>query len=320
MLTICVIGRNEAKNLPRLISSLKPLEDLPFPVETIFVDSDSSDSTAEIARTYFDKTYCLRESRNLCASAGRYFGTTKALGNWVLYLDGDMELCKEFVSIIADTVLKGPEKQGVIGTYEYVYECGKTRKNVLRHRVDVALVDHFGGAVLLPLNALRVQNWNPGVFSNEEIDLYSRLRSLGISVRFVDAPMIKHYTRRLQKWRIVLENFIPIRNGLGKKFYGFGQLLAARAQEGSLINLMRFYPYPFIYWSALALALLLSLSGDSFSGVVVIVAGALYIVKRKGSNFLLLYVAFVVQALAGWRLYDQKYVPVVKTEYIRSRT
>src|SRR5882762_5790807 len=121
MLSICVIGRNEEENLPRLIQSLLPLrERLNFPVETIFVDSDSTDRTVPIAKSFFDVVLILERSENLCASAGRNVGTAQATGEWILYLDGDMTLCGEFIPVMEQCLTHRESSAGCLG--EYIYQ------------------------------------------------------------------------------------------------------------------------------------------------------------------------------------------------------
>ena len=127
-LTVCVIGRNEGANLQALAQSLAPLRALAaekrLRIETIYVDSASTDSSAAIARSSFDVVYELEESKNLCASAGRYVGTEKASGDWILYLDGDMTLRREFVSLIEEVLRADRRKEGWEGKVRHLYDNG----------------------------------------------------------------------------------------------------------------------------------------------------------------------------------------------------
>ena len=50
MLSIVSIGKNEAENIPRLAASIEALKQLcDFPIETLFIDSASSDQSGETA-------------------------------------------------------------------------------------------------------------------------------------------------------------------------------------------------------------------------------------------------------------------------------
>lgn len=307
-LSICVIGRNEALNLPRLIESLKPLEHLPFPIETLYVDSASTDFSVDVARKYFDAVYVLEESDNLCAAAGRNIGTTQACGDWILYLDGDMALCEEFTRVIELACVRPSFTAGWIGKYRYIYDDGSVR---LRHNRDGTIVSHFGGAVLLPREAvLKVGNWNPRLFSNEEIDLYTKLRGVGCVVRSTDTPMIEHYTEKVGKFKMIIETFVPGRY-LGKKFYGFGQVLSSRVKHRSLINFVWYFPYPFVYVFLIFLAIAFTLAKCPWLGVTTLFLGIAFIYKKKGVNYLILYLAFISQALLGWHKYNKDYMPTI---------
>jgi glycosyltransferase involved in cell wall biosynthesis len=313
MLSICVIGRNEAEDLPRLIDSLRGLKDLPFEVETIFVDSASSDGTVDVARKFFDKVYVLEESKNLCAAAGRHLGTVHAKGDWVLYLDGDMALRPEFTPILERVCAAPGQQTGWIGQYWDIYDTGMTRKNAMGHGKEGKIVTYFGGAVLLPRRVVfQVGNWNPGVFSNEEIDLYTRLRGTGCVVKFANVPMIEHFTEKLPKWRVLLEHFVPGKY-LGKKFYGFGQVLAARIKDRQLFNLIRYFPYPFVYWASIMAAVVFLAMRMISPAILILLAGSSYVWIVRGPRFIALYSTFLVQGILGYGRFDPGYTPKLKT-------
>ena len=92
-----IIGKNEAKNLPNLYNSLKALE---IEKDIIYVDSASSDESVSISNKYCNKVIELEYSKQLCAAAGRNIGTKYARYEWVLYLDGDMELEDDFIEFL----------------------------------------------------------------------------------------------------------------------------------------------------------------------------------------------------------------------------
>jgi len=103
-LSVIVITRDEAHNLPRCLDSVS------FADEIVIVDSGSRDGTQEIARRYTDKVYEL---------PWEGFGPTKqaalerATGYWVLSLDADEELDRTLAAAVKQ-VVRGPE-QSVCG-------------------------------------------------------------------------------------------------------------------------------------------------------------------------------------------------------------
>ncbi|MGI6649733.1 MAG: glycosyltransferase family 2 protein [Bacillota bacterium] len=319
MLSIVVIGKNESDNLPLVIASLKKLrKQARFQNQMIYVDSDSSDLSVEIARSFFDEVYVLSSSDNLCASAGRYVGTLKAIYEWILYLDGDMEVCSEFIDFICEHLEQLNTNYGYVGSYIYYYIDNTIRENALNYKHDGQVVTHHGGAVLLPRTAvIQAGNWNPCIFSNEEIDLYTRLRNCGYAVVFVNIPMIRHYTERITKISTLIRCFIPSAR-LGKKFYGFGQLLKSRYLNNDIYSLIRFFPYPFVYWICLIIAIFIAWIGYSMYALIPLVFGITFTVKYKGYQYIALYTAFIVQALMGIGKYEKDYIPIIKNEYIKS--
>ncbi|HBC32306.1 MAG TPA: hypothetical protein DC024_13820 [Clostridiales bacterium] len=320
MLSIVVIGKNESDNLPLLIASLTKLrQQAKFPNQMIYVDSDSSDQSVEITRTFFDEVYVLSSSYNLCASAGRYVGTLKAIYEWILYLDGDMEVCSEFIDFICEHLEHSCTDRGYVGRYIYYYNDGTIKDKTSNETLDGQVVNHHGGAVLLPRNAvIESGNWNPRIFSNEEIELYTRLRNCGYNVVFLNKPMIKHNTERISKILMLKMSFIPSA-GLGKKFYGFGQLLKSRFQNNDIYSLMHYFPYPFIYWICLILAIIIACMGAFLLALIPLGIGVIFVVKYKGYQYVALYIAFIVQAVVGAGKYESNYIPIIETEYIDSK-
>lgn len=316
MLSIVVIGRNESDNLPVLIASLTKLRQrAQFQNQMIYVDSDSTDLSVEIARSFFDEVYILSPSDNLCASAGRYIGTLKAIYEWILYLDGDMEVCSEFIDFICKNIDKLDTSCGYVGRYIYYYNDGTIRDNVLNYKHDGQVVAHHGGAVLLRRTAvIEAGNWNPRIFSNEEIELYTRFRNCGYNVVYLNKPMIKHYTENVAKISKLIMIFCPSA-GLGKKFYGFGQMLRSRYQNNDIYSLVHFFPYPFIYWICLILAIIIVCTGHALLALIPIAIGVLFIIKYNGYQYIALYTAFIVQAVVGACKYKSNYVPIIKNEY-----
>ena len=59
-ISVCIIAKNEQKNIDRCLSSLAP-----YGFEIIIVDTGSTDQTKEIAAKYTDCTGSLRTSERL---------------------------------------------------------------------------------------------------------------------------------------------------------------------------------------------------------------------------------------------------------------
>lgn len=88
LISLCMIVKNEAENLPRCLASAKPFVD-----EMIVVDTGSEDNTVEIAKSYGAKVSNFKWCDDF--SAARNYSLSLASGDWILVLDGDEELLVE---------------------------------------------------------------------------------------------------------------------------------------------------------------------------------------------------------------------------------
>jgi glycosyltransferase involved in cell wall biosynthesis len=87
-LSLCLITKNEEKNIARCLESVQGVVD-----EIIVLDTGSTDKTVEIAKNYDAKIF-YSEWKNDFATA-RNEAIEKATGDWILILDADEELKEE---------------------------------------------------------------------------------------------------------------------------------------------------------------------------------------------------------------------------------
>lgn len=101
-LSLCVIAKNEEKNIARCLKSVRGAVD-----EIIVVDTGSTDKTVQIAKRYGAKVFYY-EWCNDFASA-RNYSIDKSTGDWILILDADEELApiskKNIRSLMVETNL-----------------------------------------------------------------------------------------------------------------------------------------------------------------------------------------------------------------------
>ncbi|SHE48025.1 Glycosyltransferase involved in cell wall bisynthesis [Caldanaerobius fijiensis DSM 17918] len=88
LLSLCMIVKNEEKNLPRCLDSVKDIVD-----EMIIVDTGSTDSTVKVAESYGAKVFSIRWNDDF--SEARNASLEKANGKWILLMDADDELDQE---------------------------------------------------------------------------------------------------------------------------------------------------------------------------------------------------------------------------------
>lgn len=115
-ISVVISAFNEEKNLPRLLESVKWTD------EIVVVDNESSDKTAEIAKSYGAKVFSV--PNNLMLNVNKNLGFTKATGKWILNLDADEkvseELAKEIQAAIKSTEADGywiPRKNIIFGKW-----------------------------------------------------------------------------------------------------------------------------------------------------------------------------------------------------------
>lgn len=105
-LSICMMVKDEEKNLKRCLESLKPLL-LRGDVELIIVDTGSKDKTIEIAKNYTTRIYFKEWSHDF--SEMRNHTISLASGDWIFILDADEEV--ENPENVIEEIEKAEKKQ-----------------------------------------------------------------------------------------------------------------------------------------------------------------------------------------------------------------
>lgn len=193
MISVIVIGRNEGERLAACLDSAHTaLRSLLH--ELIYVDSRSTDDSLQIAAAHGARCFLLEET-DTTAGLGRYVGTQEARGEYLLFLDGDMQLQPGFVER-AMTAMASRGYDGVCGIREDVYMQGgrivsrcENYFGCTRERI----APEFGGAIFLRADALaRCGGWSPDTIACEEAELHARLLSADCRVGELPVPMIVH--------------------------------------------------------------------------------------------------------------------------------
>lgn len=96
-LSLCMIVKNEAKNLPRCLDSVQGVVD-----EMIVLDTGSTDATPEIARSYGATVVQFEWCNDF--SLARNEALKFVLGDWVLVLDADETLAAEFIPMLQKVI------------------------------------------------------------------------------------------------------------------------------------------------------------------------------------------------------------------------
>lgn len=115
MVSVIITTKNEAEHIRACLTSLR--RQTYTPIEIIIVDNHSADNTCEIARKFTRHVYDAGPER----SAQRNYGAARAKGEYLLFLDADMQLTPEVVKECVEVCKKNkiaaviPEKSFGIG-------------------------------------------------------------------------------------------------------------------------------------------------------------------------------------------------------------
>ncbi|RDI69714.1 glycosyltransferase [Halopelagius longus] len=179
--SVVVVTYNEADRISRCLDSVFELcEGMPF--EVILVDSNSSDGTVDIAREYPITVLQIPSDDLSTPSAGRYVGTHAADGEFVLFVDGDMDVTDGWLPRACDLLRERPDVAAVDG-----------HLNENRDHDEVVTVGAVRGVALYDAQKLRtVGGFDPFLRSLEDIDLGFRLGESGYRLCRLPVVVAEH--------------------------------------------------------------------------------------------------------------------------------
>lgn len=202
-LSVILICKNQAWSVARLIESvLRATSSIPS-TEIVLVDSASTDNTVEVASRYPISIFRLQPSQRLSPAAGRYTGYKHSQGEFVLFLDGDMELLQGWLGQ-ALHVMREISDAGVMLSSKLIelVPVGTSEPPPPPEIVSVSAPTEVsrvsfvvGGAALYRRSVLDdVGTFNPFLYSDEEPELYLRIRHAGYRILQLDFPIVRHYS------------------------------------------------------------------------------------------------------------------------------
>jgi len=195
--TVVVIGRNEATNLPRCFDSIQKLTR-----RIVFVDSNSSDRSVEVAREYGVPVIVVLDSNFYSASLGRMVGATKCETPLIQFLDGDMELAPEWMPTAAQFMNDNPKAAVVHGFKREFKDPNNLAAFTIKADQRDWRSDYLQGAYLIRRDVYQASGGlDPRFPGEEERDLYVRIHDLGHEVWYIHHLMSSHYDFKDRGWR-----------------------------------------------------------------------------------------------------------------------
>ncbi len=197
MIGVVVITRNEESNIRRTLASLKSS----LISEIIVSDSNSTDQTSSIVSTLIKGDYRISfttyYSAPFTAARGRNEGAKVLSGTseYILFLDGDMELKAGFVEAALDKLADDSKLAAVSGQMDnYFYNDNLDLVNRQLEVYDLKK-NQAGGAFLIRKSSFNaVGGFNSNLIVNEEAHLEYKLNIEGYFMQRCDMPMIIHHT------------------------------------------------------------------------------------------------------------------------------
>ncbi len=209
-ISVIIKTYNEQAGIAKTITSIR--ENLSgFTHEIIVADSLSSDDTQSIALENGAKVATLVNGEERCCGVGHQLGYLHARGEFLLLMDGDMELAPGFIEQGVDYLENHQDYAGVAGMVEMddaqSYEF-KSRKQRLHKIYPLGDTSHLGGGGLYRKLAIEKIGYltNRNLHAYEEAELGMRLKHAGYKLHRLAVPYFFHTsydmsTLQLMKYR-----------------------------------------------------------------------------------------------------------------------
>lgn len=240
-LSSVIITRNEAQHIKKCLVALEnelKSSEIISNYEIIVVDSNSSDDTLSIVREFKNiKKVSLISESYYSAAMGRKIGSELAKYDYILFLDGDIELQEGWLER-AIGIMQKYNANGVCGN---LLDIQYNKKNEIvarseRYNINkIKKASTLGGNILISRELLfKCGNYNPYLKHNEESEMYSRFLNYGTILQ-VPYLMGKHHTDFINKKNKIKNIF--------KLEVEYGRALAFKTsiKNKSLFNLIWIY-------------------------------------------------------------------------------
>ena len=192
--SIVVIGRNEAENLPACIESIQNINYPQDRLEIIYVDTNSSDGSPEIARSLGVKVF-EEHADSPCPSIARNRGLQEAKYDVIYFIDADMTISSDYLRE-AVTYLGKKQIVCVIGRLVEREADENWISKVLatdwkKKQAGFVNAPGAGGAFIKEILS-EIGGYNSKLPVGEETDLGLRLQRLGYRILLLDSVMGTH--------------------------------------------------------------------------------------------------------------------------------
>lgn len=188
LVSVIITTKNEEAVIKRLLTSLK--KQSYKNIEIVLIDNNSADATITIAKKFTKKIFNFGPER----SAQRNFGAKKAKGDYLFFLDADMELSEKVIeesvnSINSNTKIAGiiiPEKSEAKTFWEKVKAYERSFYNERGDEITDA-ARFFKTSIFK-----KVGGYDETITGPEDWDLPETIKKLGYTFRRIPVVIYHH--------------------------------------------------------------------------------------------------------------------------------
>lgn len=192
--SIVIIGRNEERGLGNCLTAALSAAEQIGGAEIIFVDSASTDNTVSVAQSYGVRVLSLKPDWKLCPSAGRFVGSHYAAGDFILFVDADTLVYRDFLPAALEYFEQNPDAGGINGYLDDLDENGELLSNAEERFEAPTTVKWLRGPCCFYRKQalLDAGSFNPHLAMEEEAELGLRLVKKGWKLCQIPVSMACH--------------------------------------------------------------------------------------------------------------------------------
>lgn len=183
-ISFVVIAKNEGPVITRCIKSIIECCESLLDYEIIFIDSCSKDGTLDqVRKIQNEKMKIYQITKNPNAARARNIGAKNAQFEHIFFVDGDVEICYEFLKVALCKIGNSNEIGCVYGQLEHIQHDIDYRKiiRIVKVKEDIKkqeIQKKLGGGIFLTKKAIfiKLQGFDERFDINEDWDFMLRLK------------------------------------------------------------------------------------------------------------------------------------------------
>lgn len=248
LVSIITVNYNQSEVTCAFIESLNKISYPNF--EVIVVDNNSVDDDPAIIKQRYPNIIFIQNPINYGFAAGNNFGLMRAKGEYVLLLNNDIEVPRNFMEPLVEKLINNPKIGAVSPKIKFFYQpdtiqyagftpinnitmrnasIGFRQKDTGQYEKDRETAYAHGAAMMVPINVVKEVGLMSYIFFlyYEEADWCARIANAGYTMHYVHNSYVLHKesvsTGKLSALKIYYQNRNRLvfmrRNIQGKDFY-----------------------------------------------------------------------------------------------------